>query len=130
MWKKLFLVLSACATMPIAANATSPQGFEGQSTVNRAPQGFQLDVLKSIEDINKKGYDDQMVVLQGRFTKQINRELFEFTDDKGDTIICELDDKKDWSHVKKDEKVEILAEIDKGYAQTELEVVEVRPLRK
>ncbi len=55
--------------------------------------------------------------------------FYEFTDTNGDTIACELDDDRNWSHVKKDALVEISAEIDKGYTKLELEVFEVRPVK-
>lgn len=127
MLKKTLLATLLCATIPLTATAADPQGFNNQ--FSRAPQGFKMQMLNTLDDVYNKGYDNQMVVLQGRFTKQLSHELFEFTDAKGATIVCELDDDKDWSHIKKDELVEILAEIDKGFMKTELEVIEARPIK-
>ena len=68
------------------------------------------------------------MVLKGRFTKQLTKEKFEFTDAKGDTIVCELDDDRDWSMIRKDALVEIRAEIDKDFMHMKLEVESARPL--
>lgn len=127
MLKKLMFVAAFSALIPLSVNAAAPQGF-GQE-FSSAPQGFRMDTLKTLQEVYDKGYDEQMVVLKGRFTKQLSRELFEFTDESGKTIVCELDDDKNWSHIKKDELVEILAEIDKGFRKIELEVIEARPAR-
>ncbi len=129
MLKKVLLTAAVCAVMPLAANAAQPQGFASQPAMGTAPQGFSVDQLTSVKAIRDKGRDEQMVVLMGRFTKQLGRELYEFTDTNGDTIACELDDDRNWSHVKKDALVEISAEIDKGYTKLELEVIEARPIK-
>lgn len=129
MLKKVLLTAAVCAVMPLAANAAQPQGFASQPAMGTAPQGFSVDQLTSVKAIRDKGRDEQMVVLKGRFTKQLGRELYEFTDTNGDTIACELDDDRNWSHVKKDALVEISAEIDKGYTKLELEVFEARPIK-
>lgn len=129
MLKKVLLTAAVCAVMPLAANAAQPQGFASQPAMGTAPQGFSVDQLTSVKAIRDKGRDEQMVVLMGRFTKQLGRELYEFTDTNGDTIACELDDDRNWFHVKKDALVEISAEIDKGYTKLELEVIEARPIK-
>ncbi len=129
MLKKVLFSAAICAVMPLAANAAQPQGFASQPAMGTAPQGFSVDQLTSVKAIRDKGRDEQMVVLMGRFTKQLGRELYEFTDTNGDTIACELDDDRNWSHVKKDALVEISAEIDKGYTKLELEVIEARPIK-
>ncbi len=129
MLKKVLFSAAICAVMPLAANAAQPQGFVRQPAAGTAQQGFTVDQLTSVKAIRDKGRDEQMVVLKGRFTKQLESESYEFTDTNGDTIACELDDDRNWSHVKKDALVEISAEIDKGYTKLELEVFEVRPVK-
>ena len=52
-----------------------------------------------------------------------------FTDEKGNTIVTELDDDKNWSHVSKDALMDILAEVDRDHWEVELEVLEAKPAR-
>ncbi len=111
----------------VTALQAAPQGFEPAPA---GPQGFDpVNVPKSVAEVNKNGYDDQHVVLKGRFTKQLSREKFEFTDDTG-TIVAELDDDRNWSHIRKDAPVEITAEIERERLGTviELDVKSARAL--
>ncbi len=111
----------------VTALQAAPQGFEPAPA---GPQGFDpVNVPKSIAEVKKNGYDDQHVVLKGRFTKQLSREKFEFTDDTG-TIVAELDDDRNWSHIRKDAPVEITAEIERERLGTviELDVKSARAL--
>lgn len=111
----------------VTALQAAPQGFEPAPA---GPQGFDpVNVPKSVAEVKKNGYDDQHVVLKGRFTKQLSREKFEFTDDTG-TIVAELDDDRNWSHIRKDAPVEITAEIERERLGTviELDVKSARSL--
>ena len=111
----------------VTALQAAPQGFEPAPA---GPQGFDpVNVPKSVAEVKKNGYDDQHVVLKGRFTKQLSREKFEFTDDTG-TIVAELDDDRNWSHIRKDAPVEITAEIERERLGTviELDVKSARAL--
>lgn len=111
----------------VTALQAAPQGFEPAPA---GPQGFDpVNVPKSVAEVKKNGYDDQHVVLKGRFTKQLSREKFEFTDDTG-TIVAELDDDRNWSHIRKDAPVEITAEIERERFGTviELDVKSARAL--
>lgn len=111
----------------VTALQAAPQGFEPAPA---GPQGFNpVNVPKSVAEVKKNGYDDQHVVLKGRFTKQLSREKFEFTDDTG-TIVAELDDDRNWSHIRKDAPVEITAEIERERLGTviELDVKSARAL--
>lgn len=111
----------------VTALQAAPQGFEPAPA---GPQGFDpVNVPKNIAEVKKNGYDDQHVVLKGRFTKQLSREKFEFTDDTG-TIVAELDDDRNWSHIRKDAPVEITAEIERERLGTviELDVKSARAL--
>ena len=59
----------------VTALQAAPQGFEPAPA---GPQGFDpVNVPKSVAEVKKNGYDDQHVVLKGRFTKQLSREKFE-----------------------------------------------------
>lgn len=111
----------------VTALQAAPQGFEPAPA---GPQGFDpVNLPKSVAEVKKNGYDDQHVVLKGRFTKQLSREKFEFTDDTG-TIVAELDDDRNWSHIRKDAPVEITAEIERERLGTviELDVKSARAL--
>ena len=123
MTKKIALAAALCAlTVPFAALAAGPTGFGPQERPG-APQGFTLQKMNSIAQLKKEAHDDQLVTLQGRFTKQLSKDKFEFTDAKGDTIVVELDDDQNWSQVHKDALMEIVAEVDKDLMSMELEAI-------
>ena len=125
---KITVAAALCAlAMPFAAFAQAPTGFTGSASAQ--PQGFSLTTLKSIEEVRKNSYDEQLVVLRGRFTRQVTHDKYEFTDEKGNTIVAELDDDKNWSHVAKDALMDILAEVDRDRYKVELEVLEAKPVR-
>ena len=126
--RKMTVAAALCAlAMPFAAFAQAPSGFTGSASAQ--PQGFSLTTLKSIEEDRKNSYDEQLVVLRGRFTRQVTHDKYEFTDEKGNTIVAELDDDKNWSHVAKDALMDILAEVDRDRYKVELEVLEAKPVR-
>ena len=128
MLKKIKLAAALCAfAVPFAAVA-GPSGFDNQARPG-APQGFTHQKMDSIAQLKSDAKDDQIVVIDGRFTKQIKKEKYEFTDAKGDTILVDLDDEKNWSHVQKDAKVELTAEVDKDFTSTELDALEVKVLK-
>ena len=128
MMTKMTVAAALCAlAMPFAAFAQAPSGFTGSASAQ--PQGFSLTTLKSIEEVRKNSYDEQLVVLRGRFTRQVTHDKYEFTDEKGNTIVAELDDDKNWSHVAKDALMDILAEVDRDRYKVELEVLEATPVR-
>ena len=124
---KLAAILCALA-VPFAAVAAGPTGFSGQDRPG-APQGFNLEKMASISQLKSQAKDDQVVVIEGRFTKQIEKDKFEFTDAKGQTILVELDDDRNWSHVRKDALVELTAEVDKDFTSTELDALQVKALQ-
>ena len=129
MLKKTMLAATLCAlAVPFAALAAGPTGFGPQERPG-APQGFTHQKMNSIAQLKSDAKDDQIVVIDGRFTKQIKKEKYEFTDAKGDTILVDLDDEKNWSHVQKDAKVELTAEVDKDFTSTELDAIEVKVLK-
>ncbi len=129
MTKKIALAAALCAlTVPFAALAAGPTGFGAQERPG-APQGFTLQKMNSIAQLKKEAHDDQLVTLQGRFTKQLSKDKFEFTDAKGDTIVVELDDDQNWSQVHKDALMEIVAEVDKDLMSLELEAIDAKRIQ-
>ena len=94
------------------------------------PQGFSLNEVADIATLKRNAYDEQLVTLKGRFTRQLTKDKYEFTDVKGQTIVVELDDDRNWSHIHKDAMVEILAEVDKDFMSIELECINARLLDK
>lgn len=125
--RKLTVAALLCAlALPLSAAAQAPQGFHSSGA---RPQGFSLDTLVSIDEVKAKSVDEQLVAVRGRFTKQLTKDDYEFVDEKGSSIVAELDDDKDWSHIHKDALVDILAEVDKGWKRPKLEVIEAKPVQ-
>ena len=121
----LLASLAAVAAMAIALPAAAAPRASPRSRVRR---GSNSRVSTLSPPSRADGRDEQVVVLKGRFTKQLTKEKFGFTDAKGDTIVCELDDDRDWSMIREDALVEIRAEIDKDFMHMKLEVESARPL--
>ena len=105
-------------------------GFGDSPTNYGQPQGFSLNPMSDIATLKKNAYDDQLVTIKGRFTKQLTKDKFEFTDTKGQTIVVELDDDRNWSFIRKDALVEIVAEVDKDLMSIELDCINARNLEK
>ena len=128
--KKTLITAALCAlTIPCAAVAQGPTGFDKPVKSEARPQGFELSTLKSLDEVKKHGRDDQLVVVRGRLTRQMGHDKYEFTDEKGNKIIAELEDDRDLSHVAKDALVDILAEVDRSKKKVELEVLQAKPVR-
>ena len=126
-----FLIASVlCAALATSAMAAGPAGFNDAAATYGQPQGFSLNEMSDIATLKKNAYDDQLVTIKGRFTKQLTKDKYEFTDTKGQTIVVELDDDRNWSHIRKDALVEIVAEVDKDFMSIELNCINARPLEK
>ena len=114
-------------------SAAGPQGFEAPkaAVMQKAPQGFDIDkkVAMTVKQVKESARDDQIVVLEGKFTEWLRKDKFKFVDNQGDSITAELDKKHDWSHVVKDQPVRIRAEVDKDFSSIELDVLQVTPLK-
>lgn len=110
--------------------AAGPVGFGNSPNNHSQPQGFSLNPMNDIATLKKNAYDDQLVTIKGRFTKQLTKDKFEFTDTKGQTIVVELDDDRNWSFIRKDALVEIVAEVDKDLMSIELDCINARNLEK
>ena len=129
MLKKVSIAAALCAlALPLSAIAAGPNGF-GQPTNPGAPQGFDLQKMQSVADLKKNAKDDQVIRLDGRFTAQLSKEKFEFTDTKGEKVVVELDDDQNWSHVQKDALMEITAEVDKDFTSLKLDVMEAKLIK-
>ena len=110
---------------PMLAYAAGPFSVSSQST---GPQGFELSTLTSIKDVKEHSVDDQLVYVRGRFTEWLKGDKYWFVDEAGDGIETELDEDYDWSHIRKDQLVEIFAEVNKDWFDIELEVIRAKPL--
>ena len=110
---------------PMFAYADGPFGTHSQNT---GPQGFELSTLTSIKEVKDHSVDDQLVCVRGRFTEWLKGDKYWFVDEAGEGIETELDDDYDWSHIRKDQLVEIFAEVDKDSFNVELQVIRAKPL--
>lgn len=134
--KKTIVLLSALcaaglAATPAFSHGTCPLGF-GDRTEHATPSAHQgFDAVKpiTIKKLKETARDDDFVTLRGRFTKHVRSDKYQFTDEAGDTIVAELDDDKDWSHVRRDAPCEIWAKVDKDWNKIELDIKRVTPLR-
>lgn len=128
--KKVLIATALCAVMSTTAMAAGPAGFENSPGAYGQPQGFSLNEVADIATLKRNAYDEQLVTLKGRFTRQLTKDKYEFTDVNGQTIVVELNDDRNWSHIRKDAMVEILAEVDKDFMSIELECINARLLDK
>lgn len=83
--------------------------FEGQ------PVGFEkkLNII-DIRDL-KTAKDKDIVRVKGKVTSYIGDDKYELTDENGDTIEIELNKNKNWSFIRKDETIEVIAKYDKQF---------------
>ncbi len=95
---------------------------------HRLPQGFWGDYnrMNNVDEIYLTCRDDDIIILRGRLTRYFGDEDYEFTDENGGTIEVELDDKYDWSHVSKDELIDIVGKVDRDDFRVKLEVREAK----
>lgn len=117
---------------PAVVSATGPVGFSHctrtmDSPILTAP--IDRSRLMSIAQIKTTSRHDDLVYLQGRFTKHLRCETYEFTDLAGDTIGAKLDDDENWSHIRRDEAVEIMAKVNTKRKVPELDVQVARPVK-
>ncbi len=128
--KKNLVAAALMALVIPVSMAAGPSGFGETPADYGHPQGFSLNEMADIATLKKNAYDDQLVTIKGRFTKQLTKDKFEFTDLKGQTIVVELDDDRNWSFIRKDALVEIVAEVDKDFMSVELDCINARNLEK
>ena len=119
------LVLTLSLGLMLASTtafAAGPQGFDGKATNARLPQGFSQRNITTVRSVKNIAKDDAIVTLKGRFTKHIKGDKYEFVDVAGDKITAELDDDRNWSHVRRGNLYVITAKVDKDWNKTEIEV--------
>lgn len=112
--------MNKIATLVTAAalTAVSSFAFAGQGL---GPSGFNNNP-STVAEVLKNAYDDQVVVLQGRLTKYLGHDRYEFTDLQGGTIEVELDDDRNWSFISKDELIEIQGKFDDDFLDKKIDV--------
>ncbi len=127
---KLYVsILIATSVFAGSVCATPPSGFNQTREVQtRMPQGFHSKIT-TISQIQDSAKDDQIVVLRGTFVDHLKGDKYLFRDQNGATIVCELDDDKDWGHVVKDQPVQIRAQVDKDFRSLELDVLEAKIIK-
>lgn len=127
------IALVTASSMALAANAPAgfggseakggPAGFDNQKAV---PMQFTKDTApNSVELVLANGQDDQRVTLTGKLTNYLGQDRYEFTDATG-RMIVELDDDKNWSHLRKDQLITIYGEVDRDFNSVEIDVKEAR----
>lgn len=106
----------------------APQGFSGgdQSLAN-APKGFEQEIVNSVRQIKSSAVDNQLVTVRGRLTKALSHDKYLFTDTRGDVIEVELDDDYDWSHIRKDQLIDITGEVDRDFISITIDVKQAVP---
>lgn len=82
----------------------------------------------TIAEIHENGWDDQHVVLEGKFTEQIYSDIYTFEDTNGDSVKVDIDDDH-WQQVPLNTPVRIFAEVDKEWhGGVELEVKRIQKI--
>lgn len=116
------LLIAALTSSLVVANvwAASPSG----------PRGF--DTAPSIISVAqaKEAADDARVKLRGKLTEHLRNDKYTFVDEKGDSIMVELDDDRDWSQIARNQPIEIEAKVDRDWNSIKLEVKKATPLNK
>ena len=92
-----------------------------------SPQGFNTPDMGSVAAVKKNAYDDQWVTIRGRLVNYLGHERYEFTDGSA-TIEVELDDDQNWSHVRKNDLIELHGKVDRDFLSTTIEVSHIIPL--
>ena len=121
--KKILGLLSLAVLFanPVSADCGCGQAKCREVMIEKG--GFVGEALKpiSIEEA-KKLPDESLVMLQGKITKRISNDEYEFSDGKHKTVV-EIDD-DDWNGVKVSpkNKVEIEGETDKDLTSFKIEV--------
>ena len=125
-------VLASAVTLALAgstmavASGMGPGGFAHHRGV---PGGFGAPNLPvvTVAQLQQSYHDDARVAMQGRLTNFYGHDRYEFTDSTG-TILVELDDDRNWSHINRDQLIMIYGEVDYDDGRIEVEVKHARPL--
>ncbi len=103
-------------------------GSAAASHKSFAPRGFSAEHLLSVDEVHRRCSDDEKIYMRGRLTRYFGDEDYEFTDLFGNTIEVELDDDKDWSHIRKDQLIDIFGKVDRDLFKIKIEVKRARPV--
>ena len=96
-----------------------------------APRGFENDFkAMTVKEILNDGQKGEYVHVKGRLTKILSDDTYEFVDKENNSIIAELDDDKDWSFIRKDMPIEVVAKIDRDDGKKILKIKRARPEMK
>jgi len=123
--KKTWSLAILAAAFPFTVALAAPSGFDAPAG-HGAPQGFTAEKM-TVSQIRSQAKDDQIVSLDGAFTKQVGKNKFIFTDKNGETVVVKLDKKRDWSQIVKDLPMELVAEVDKDWKEFELKALDAKP---
>lgn len=121
--KKLLLIsLLTSLTLPALAQQA---GFTGPGSEGQQQGGFNGPHKTFTVAQSKSLQDDTKVVLQGKITKKISHEHYEFMDSTG-TVVVEIDDNK-WmgQSVSPNDTVRLEGEVDKDHNKTDIDVKKV-----
>ena len=125
------IIFSSLAAMIFTVSSVSaaPQGFDNASAT--APQGFSAAAATNmtVANVIANGTDEMDVTMRGRITKMLGQDKFIFEDETG-TIVVELDDDKDWSHIQKDQIIDIHGEIDRDANSIKVDVKDATALER
>ncbi|SPT68246.1 Uncharacterized conserved protein [Anaerobiospirillum thomasii] len=125
------IIFSSLAAMIFTVSSVSaaPQGFDNASAT--APQGFSAAAATNmtVANVIANGTDEMDVTMRGRITKMLGQDKFIFEDETG-TIVVELDDDKDWSHIQKDQLIDIHGEIDRDANSIKVDVKDATALER
>jgi len=121
--KKLLLIsLLTSLTLPALAQQA---GFTGPGSEGQQQGGFNGPYKTFTVAQSKSLQDDTKVVLQGKITKKISHEHYEFMDSTG-TVVVEIDDNK-WmgQSVSPNDTVRLEGEVDKDHNKIDIDVKKV-----
>lgn len=120
----------ALATAVASTAFAAPQGFgPGANSDNHgAPRGFNNIQSMTVSQVKQHSYDDQRVSLVGSLTNYFGDDHYEFSDKTG-SIMVDLDDDRNWSHIQKGQTIRIFAEVDRDDGHVTLDVKRAQPVR-
>ena len=124
--------LIAASVLSAGVALAAPAGFGGNAPAAApgAPAGFEGNRIDSVAAVKDRAYDDQKVTLRGRLTNYLGKDMYEFTDEAGDTIEVELDDDRNWSNIAKDQLIDIYGEVDKDLMSINIDVKRAVPVQQ
>ena len=83
----------------------------------------------TVANVIANGTDEMDVTMRGRITKMLGQDKFIFEDETG-TIVVELDDDQNWSHIQKDQLIDIHGEVDRDANSIKVDVKDATALER